>query len=73
MSEKATYLKYSLTDFRNTSGPIVDVRTPKEFCQGHVPGAINIPLFSDEEREIIGKIYKIWTSYFWSSNTRSCR
>ncbi|HXU26088.1 MAG TPA: rhodanese-like domain-containing protein, partial [Bacteroidia bacterium] len=29
---------------------IIDVRTPKEFEQGHIPGAINIPLFSNEER-----------------------
>lgn len=37
---------------------IIDVRTPKEFEQGHIPGAINIPLFSNEERVIIGTIYK---------------
>jgi tRNA 2-selenouridine synthase len=37
---------------------IVDVRSPGEFLQGHIPGAVNIPLFSDEERAIIGTIYK---------------
>lgn len=37
--------------------PIIDVRTPKEFAQGHVPKAVNIPLFSDSERHEVGKIY----------------
>lgn len=40
-------------------GPvIIDVRTPKEFAQGHIPGAVNIPLFSDEERAVVGTLYK---------------
>jgi tRNA 2-selenouridine synthase len=37
---------------------IIDVRSPGEFLQGHIPGATNIPLFSNEERAIIGTIYK---------------
>ncbi len=37
---------------------IVDVRSPGEFEKGHVPGAINIPLFSDEERAKVGTLYK---------------
>jgi tRNA 2-selenouridine synthase len=36
---------------------IVDVRSPNEYHQGHIPGAINLPLFSDGERELIGTIY----------------
>lgn len=36
----------------------IDVRSPVEFAQGHIPGAINIPLFEDEERAEIGTIYK---------------
>ncbi len=58
MSEKATNSGYPVTDFRNLSSPIIDVRSPSEFCLGHFPGAINIPLFSDMERETIGKFYK---------------
>lgn len=58
MSEKPTNSTFTVTDFRNLSSPIVDVRSPCEFCQGHWPGSINIPLFSDIEREIIGKSYK---------------
>lgn len=37
--------------------PILDVRTPAEFSQGHIPGASNLPLFSNEERVEIGTIY----------------
>jgi len=38
-------------------GAIIDVRTPAEFAQGHIPGAVNVPLFSNEERAEIGTIY----------------
>jgi tRNA 2-selenouridine synthase len=37
---------------------IIDIRSPIEFKEGAIPGAINIPLFSDEERKEVGKIYK---------------
>ncbi len=39
-------------------GPILDVRSPAEFAQGHIPGATNLPLFSDAERAEIGTLYK---------------
>jgi len=38
--------------------PVFDVRTPAEFAKGHIPGAFNLPLFSDEERRRVGIIYK---------------
>ena len=38
--------------------PVCDVRSPSEFNAGHIPGATNIPIFSDKEREIIGIKYK---------------
>ena len=38
--------------------PVIDVRTPAEFNQGHIPTAFNIPLFSDEERKIVGTTFK---------------
>jgi tRNA 2-selenouridine synthase len=38
--------------------PVVDVRTPSEFLAGHIPGAVNIPLFNDNEREAVGIKYK---------------
>ena len=40
------------------SGVVIDVRTPAEFAQGHIPGAINLPLFSNEERAVVGTLYK---------------
>jgi tRNA 2-selenouridine synthase len=36
----------------------VDTRTPKEFDEAHIPGAINSPILNDEERVIIGILYK---------------
>ncbi len=38
--------------------PVIDVRTPSEFVKGHIPGAINIPVFSDDERVVVGTLYK---------------
>lgn len=37
---------------------VVDVRTPLEFAEDHIPGAINVPLLSNEERVEIGTLYK---------------
>lgn len=37
---------------------IIDIRSPIEFKDGAIPGAINVPLFTDEERQIIGTMYK---------------
>lgn len=37
---------------------IIDVRSPNEFAEGMIPGSINIPLFDNEERAIVGTIYK---------------
>ncbi|UFT99355.1 tRNA 2-selenouridine(34) synthase MnmH [Radiobacillus kanasensis] len=37
---------------------IVDVRSPKEFHQSTIPGSLNIPVFTDEERSEVGTIYK---------------
>jgi tRNA 2-selenouridine synthase len=38
--------------------PVLDVRSPSEFKHAHIPGAYNLPLFSDEERKIVGTAYK---------------
>jgi len=37
---------------------IVDVRSPSEFAEDHVPGAINCPVLSDAERVRVGTLYK---------------
>ena len=44
--------------FRQANGPVVDVRSPAEFNKGHWPGAINLALFSDEQRAAVGITYK---------------
>ena len=36
----------------------VDVRTPLEYAEDHMPGAINVPLLTNEERVEIGTLYK---------------
>ena len=38
--------------------PMIDTRAPVEFAQGSFPGAVNLPLLSDDEREQIGICYK---------------
>lgn len=46
----------ALLDARGVT--LVDLRTPKEFADDHLPGAHNVPLFSNEERALIGTLYK---------------
>ena len=37
---------------------LIDARSPKEFAQGHIPGAVNLPLLDDEARRLVGITYK---------------
>ncbi len=37
---------------------LIDVRSPAEYARGHIPGAVNIPLFDDQERARVGTVYK---------------
>lgn len=37
--------------------PIIDVRSPGEFEKGHIPNAINISLFTNDERAHVGTVY----------------
>ncbi len=37
---------------------IIDVRSPSEFAEDHLPGAINLPVLDDDERARVGTIYK---------------
>jgi tRNA 2-selenouridine synthase len=43
---------------RAETTPIIDVRSPAEYAHGHIPDAINVPLFEDDERAEIGTLYK---------------
>ncbi len=51
---------YSPDEFLRLAGglPVADVRSPGEFEDGHIPGAANLPLFTNEERAEIGTLYK---------------
>jgi len=49
----------SLTDLLNHGyDTVIDVRSPAEYAEDHVPGAINLPVLSNEERARVGTIYK---------------
>jgi tRNA 2-selenouridine synthase len=37
---------------------IIDVRTPAEFAEDHIPGAVNCPVLSNEERITVGTLYQ---------------
>lgn len=36
---------------------VIDVRSPSEFAEDHIPGAINLPVLSDKERAMVGTMY----------------
>ena len=37
---------------------ILDVRSPSEFADDHLPGALNVPVLDDDERATVGTLYK---------------
>ncbi|CUJ47442.1 tRNA 2-selenouridine(34) synthase MnmH [Achromobacter kerstersii] len=47
---------------------IIDVRSPLEYADDHIPGAINAPVLSNEERVVVGTLYR-QTSPFEASRT----
>lgn len=42
---------------------IIDTRTPAEFAEDHIPGAINLPVLDDEERVRVGTLHKQVSSF----------
>ncbi len=52
-------LNADISDFIVSDGLLIDVRSPEEYYKGHMPNSINIPLFNDIERSIVGKKYKV--------------
>ena len=44
--------------FLSARVPLIDVRSPGEYLRGHIPGAFNVPLFTDQERAVVGTLYK---------------
>ncbi|MEG1763026.1 MAG: rhodanese-like domain-containing protein [Bacteroidales bacterium] len=53
-------IQLEIDDFlqKAASSVLLDVRTPAEYDLGHLPDALNFPLFSNEERVIVGTLYK---------------
>ena len=52
----------SVTDL-HTFDEVIDVRSPGEFAEDHIPGAINLPVLSNAERERVGTMYKQISSF----------
>lgn len=52
--------RLAITEFLAESKHVLllDVRSPGEYRHAHIPGAVNLPLFSDEERAVVGTEYK---------------
>ena len=52
--------KISIQEFQQMADGclLIDVRSPAEFAHAHIPDAISLPLFSDEERKVVGTAYK---------------
>lgn len=52
--------KISVEEFVGLSliHPVIDVRSDAEYIHAHIPGAFNLPLFNNEERAVVGTIYK---------------
>lgn len=42
----------------NSKYPVLDVRSEGEYLHAHIPGAVSMPLFNNEERRIVGTAYK---------------
>ena len=51
-------LEFSRFRAKCGSHPLLDIRSPAEYANGHIPGAISFPLFSNEERAQVGTLYK---------------
>ena len=37
---------------------VIDVRSPSEFADDHIEGAVNLPALFDHERAVVGTLYK---------------
>lgn len=47
-----------IAPFLSAGIAMIDVRSPGEHARGHIPGSVNLPLFTDSERAVIGTLYK---------------
>jgi tRNA 2-selenouridine synthase len=53
----ATYKLIEISQAFNAFDDILDVRSPAEYADDHLPGAINVPVLNDEERAHIGTLF----------------
>lgn len=53
----ATYKQIEISQAFNAFDDILDVRSPAEYVDDHIPGAISVPVLNDEERARIGTLY----------------
>lgn len=44
---------------RDLGALLIDARSPAEFAEGTIPGAVNVPIFDDAERARVGTLYKV--------------
>ncbi len=57
MGRRITKMRFPLPEGEHFD-EIVDVRSPSEFAEDHVTGAVNLPVLDDEERARVGTIHK---------------
>ena len=57
--QKAVATVAQLTDFDE----VIDVRSPAEFAEDHIPGAVNCPVLDDAERARVGTLYKLESAF----------
>jgi len=57
MTDLAISLEKALA-LREKGALLIDARSPAEYAEATIPGAINVPIFDDEERARVGTLYK---------------
>ena len=69
------FKRKELEKFRSFKGPLIDVRSPSEYYKGHMPNSINIPLFDNDERAIIGTFFSrhnwLFTSFWLQTHIKN--
>ena len=63
MSQSAADDVYDFFSRIDGHDAIIDVRSPSEYAEDHIPGAINCPVLNDEERARVGTLYKQVNSF----------
>ena len=58
MFEELTVSLDKALALRDQGALLIDARTPAEFVEGSIPGAVNVPIFSNAERVEVGTLYK---------------